>query len=176
MYQAAQNTAWGIGSICGASLGGLIADTIGWRWCFYLQVPISVVALVVGALVIVNPPSRASATDGTSQSLWKRVDFSGSLLLILGLSLQLLGLSLGGNELPWSSVWVILSLVGSCVLLALFFVVEARTSALPIIPLRMLRGTLPLSVQLANVCVGLSAYAVSILLPRSSLTNVLTVN
>lgn len=166
MYQAAQNTAWGIGSICGASLGGLIADSIGWRYCFYLQVPVSVVALIVGALVIVNPPNHVSAAESTGQTLWKKVDFSGSLLLILGLSLQLLGLSLGGNELPWSSAWVIMSLVGSCVLLILFFVVEARTSALPIIPLRMLRGRLPLSVQLANVCVGMAAYAVSTLSPR----------
>ncbi|KAL5334503.1 major facilitator superfamily-domain-containing protein [Aspergillus crustosus] len=162
MYQAAQNVLHGFGSICGASLGGSIANTIGWRWCFLLQVPVSIFALFVGRVVIpkpTKPPSQA----GTS--IWKQVDLTGALLLILGLSVQLVGLSLGGNELPWSNIWVILSLVGSVVFLAAFFVVEAKTSAIPVIPLRMLQGVLPVSTQIANICVGMAAYAFLFNLP-----------
>ena len=81
--------------------------------------------------------------------------------MILGLSSQLVGLSLGGNELPWSNIWVVLSLVGSLVLLGLFLVIEAKTSAIPLIPLRMLKGLRPISTQIANVCVGMAAYAVN---------------
>ena len=56
MYQALQNGIWGLGAICGASFGGAIADTISWRWCFLLQVPISAMALIVGYLAVKNQP------------------------------------------------------------------------------------------------------------------------
>ncbi|KAK0652719.1 major facilitator superfamily domain-containing protein [Cercophora newfieldiana] len=158
MYQALQNGMFGFGAICGASFGGSIADGIGWRWCFLLQVPISAFALVVGALVVKNPEGGFDLGDGV-RGVLTRVDFTGSLLLVTAISIQLVGLSLGGNELPWDSPWVVSSLVGSFGLFAVFLVVEARTRAIPIIPLRLLRGKLPILVQLANVCVGLSAYA-----------------
>ncbi|KAK0619657.1 major facilitator superfamily domain-containing protein [Immersiella caudata] len=164
MYQALQNGMFGFGAICGASFGGSIADGIGWRWCFLLQVPISVFALTVGALVVKNPEGGFDLGGGVRDVL-TRVDFTGSLLLVTAISIQLVGLSLGGNELPWGSPWVVSSLVGSFVLFAAFIVVEARTRAIPIIPLRLLRGKLPGLVQFANVCVGLSAYAYLFNLP-----------
>ncbi|KAL2870900.1 MDR family MFS transporter [Aspergillus lucknowensis] len=165
MYQAAQNVLHGFGSICGASLGGSIANTIGWRWCFLLQVPVSIFALFVGRVVIPRRERPASEEVGLKVSVWKQVDLTGALLLILGLSVQLVGLSLGGNELPWSNIWVITSLVGSVVLLGLFLLVEAKTSAIPVIPLRMLQGVLPVSTQIANICVGMAAYAFLFNLP-----------
>lgn len=165
MYQAAQNVLHGFGSICGASLGGTIANTIGWRWCFLLQVPVSLLALVVGRIVIPLPAAQVSVEDGNSRGLrgiWEQVDLAGALLLILGLSAQLVGLSLGGNDLPWGNIWVVGSLVISVFLLGMFLVVEARTSSAPVMPLRMLQGVLPVSTQIANVCVGMAAYAVSV--------------
>ncbi|KAK5168202.1 uncharacterized protein LTR77_006771 [Saxophila tyrrhenica] len=166
MYQALQNGLYGFGAICGASFGGTIADTIGWRWCFLLQVPISVTALLLGWLVIRNPPSTTGVDlTGGLKDAWQHIDLAGAFLLVSGLSIQLVGLSLGGNELPWSNPWVIISLVGSFGLLALFLVVEAKTSAIPIIPLKMLRGQLPISIQVANVCAGLAAYAYLFMLP-----------
>ena len=168
MYQALQNGMFGFGAICGASFGGSIADTIGWRWCFLLQVPISTFALVVGAFVIKNPEGGFGVSKGF-RDIWTKVDFSGALLLVVAISIQLVGLSLGGNELPWGSPWVIGSLAGSFALLGLFLVVEARTTAIPVIPLRMLRGRLPVSIQIANVCVGLSAYAVGFVARNASL-------
>ncbi|KAI2780497.1 MFS general substrate transporter [Daldinia loculata] len=164
MYQAMQNGIFGFGAICGASFGGSIADTIGWRWCFILQVPISVIALILGYVVIEN--QQISFSGGSSlKETWRRVDFLGSFLLVLAISVQLVGLSLGGNELPWSSPWVIISLGGSSVLFGIFFWVEGKTTAIPVIPLRMLRGRLPIFIQLSNVCAGLSAYAYLFLLP-----------
>jgi len=161
MYQALQNGIYGFGAIAGASFGGSIADHIGWRWCFLLQVPISILAIGVGYFVIKNPPVTFNIGDGFG-AVWKKVDVSGSLLLVAAVSVQLVGLSLGGNELPWSSPWVILILVGSIVLFALFLWVEAHTAAIPVIPLRLLRGRLPIATQLTNVCAGMAAYGVSV--------------
>lgn len=163
MYQAAQNVVNGFGSICGASLGGPIADAIGWRWCFILQVPVSVFAIVIGHLVVKDTRTSHKADIVRPRDIWRKVDLLGALLLVLGLSTQLAGLSLGGNELPWSSGIVIGCLVGSVVLLGLFLLVEGTTSAMPIIPLHMLKGTTAVSAQLANVCVGIAAYSVRLL-------------
>jgi MFS family permease len=165
MYQAMQNGVFGFGAIAGASFGGTIADHIGWRWCFLLQVPVSVMAFVVGWLVLKNQTGGFSL-DGGLGAMWEKVDFSGSLLLVVAISIQLVGLSLGGNELPWTSPWVVGSLVGSVLLFALFLRVEATTTAIPVIPLRMLKGRLPIATQIANVCAGMAAYGVGPRLPR----------
>ncbi|EAL93810.1 MDR family MFS transporter [Aspergillus fumigatus Af293] len=166
MYQALQNGMHGFGSICGASFGGSIVDTVGWRWCFLVQVPIGLFALITGHLVLHLPRHHQTFGQGRGfQAILRYVDLSGALLLILGLSSQLIGLSLGGNELPWSSIWVILSLMASLFLLGLFMLVEEKTPAVPLIPSRMLRGVMPVSTQIANVCVGMAAYAFLFTLP-----------
>ncbi|KAJ5081113.1 hypothetical protein N7456_013351 [Penicillium angulare] len=165
MYQAVQNGAYGFGAICGASFGGAIVDTIGWRWCFLVQVPVSLTVLVLGHFVLRFPPKQNTEEPGEQKGLWHQIDVSGSILLVLALSTQLIGLSLGGNELPWSSIWVILPLVASIVFLAGFITVEANTKAAPLIPLKMLRGLHPVSTQIANVCVGMAAYAFLFTLP-----------
>ncbi|ERS96025.1 hypothetical protein HMPREF1624_07561 [Sporothrix schenckii ATCC 58251] len=182
MYQAMQNGVYGFGAICGASFGGSITDTIGWRWCFAAQVPVSLAVFVLGLRVVQNP-AHMMMGDRSFRRTWARIDVTGALLLVVGVSVQLVGLSLGGNELPWSSPWVWLCLVGSVVLLALFLRVEGRReratdanadadadadgrrAVAPIIPLRMLRGRLPLATEAANVCVGFAAYAYLFTLP-----------
>ncbi|CAI7636784.1 unnamed protein product [Penicillium glandicola] len=166
MYQAIQNVSYGFGAICGASFGGAIVDSIGWRWCFLLQVPISLFALIMGYIVLKFPPRNIeSSPDGQKRGIWHQIDMLGACLLILALSAQLVGLSLGGNILPWTHIWVILPLLSSVVLLVAFVVVEAKTTAAPLIPLKMLRGQLAVSTQISNVCVGMAAYAYLFTLP-----------
>lgn len=145
---------------CLLSTESMLAN-IDRRWCFLLQVPVSAVALFLGWLVIGNPTTR----HFTWQEVKVRVDFTGALLLVVAVSIQLVGLSLGGNELPWSSGWVIGCLLGSIVLLAVFVWVEATTTAIPVIPLRQLSGRNPIAIQFANLCAGTAAYAYLFMLP-----------
>ena len=159
-----QNGVAGLGAICGASIGGIIADNIGWRWCFLLQAPLSIFALVVGALAVQD--QRADMLLPLEQGLravWKRVDFTGAVILVAAISLQLLGLSLGGNELPWDDPRVWGSFAGSLVLFAAFVLVESKTEAIPMIPLRLIKGRVPVATQIANICAGLAAYGVGVL-------------
>ncbi|KAH7368601.1 major facilitator superfamily domain-containing protein [Plectosphaerella cucumerina] len=171
MYQAIQNILVGLGAVSGASLGGVIAVEMGWRWCFALQVPVSLLAFAVGYAVLRDPPPpverMAQPTKGIRRlrSVLARLDVSGSLVLVLALSAQLAGLSLGGNEFAWSSAPVIASLVVSFVLLAVFLVIEANTRAFPIIPLEMLKGYKPVMVQLTNIFAGMAAYAYLFMVP-----------
>jgi MFS family permease len=165
MYQAAQNGLLGFGAICGASLGGVIADSVGWRWCFLCQVPVSMAGLMVGYFVIKNPPQdeHLDETEESRQiSLWTRIDLAGATLLVLGLSAQLTALSLGGNQYPWSDFRVITSFIVSVVILVAFVWVELRTKALPVLPMSMLHGRAVISNMVSNVLVGMSAFAVSI--------------
>ncbi|KAK4033374.1 major facilitator superfamily domain-containing protein [Parachaetomium inaequale] len=167
MYQAMQNILVGFGAVLGASLGGVIAESIGWRWCFLLQVPVSVVALVVGYVVLENPPCIVPISDPKHPflSAMRRLDLLGALVLVLGLVAQLMGLSLGGNDFPWASPVVVGSLAGSVVLLLLFVEIEATTKAIPMIPLRMLQGWQPTSLQLTNLFSGMAAYAYMFMVP-----------
>ncbi|KAL7929798.1 major facilitator superfamily domain-containing protein [Trichoderma chlorosporum] len=164
MWQALQNGVNGFGAICGASFGGTVADYFGWRWCFLLQVPFSIFAYVAGYIVLKNQ-HRGIASEGGLGAVWKRVDFSGALLLVVAVSTQLLGMSLGGNELPWGSPWVIGSLLISLVLFVVFFRVEGKTTAMPIIPLRLFQGAMPIATQIANICAGMSTYGYLFMLP-----------
>ncbi|OQU96190.1 hypothetical protein CLAIMM_02303 [Cladophialophora immunda] len=159
MYQACQNVLHGFGSICGASLGGLIADHIGWRWCFLLQVPVSTFAFVVGHLVIKRTETKKLAADEESSgsakrsSKWEQIDLSGALLLVLGLSAQLGAMTMGGNNYPWSDIRVIFAMILSVILILIFVMVELRTKAVPVMPMSMLHGILAISNQISNVCV-----------------------
>jgi len=163
MYQAMQNILFGFGAVLGASMGGAIVDSIGWRWCFLLQVPISALALVVGYRVLENPEHTVAKLHPTNRfrSAMKHLDLSGASLLVIGLVVQLLGLSFGGNEYSWDSATVVTLLVGSTLLLVGFILVEAWTTAIPMIPLRMLKGWQPTAIQLTNVFSGMASYAVS---------------
>lgn len=131
------------------------------------QVPVSAFACVVGYFVVKDLHSSTFLENDQEglvkpkTSTWKQIDLSGAFLLVLGLSAQLAALSMGGNNYPWSDIRVIASLAISVVLLAAFVVVESRTEAIPVMPMSMLRGTLAISNQISNVCVGMAAYAVS---------------
>ncbi|KAK3381747.1 major facilitator superfamily domain-containing protein [Podospora didyma] len=167
MYQAMQNILVGTGAVLGASLGGMIAESIGWRYCFLLQVPVSLLALVVGYYVLENPSSTVIELAPNRQlgSALRHVDLSGASFLVLGLVSQLAGLSFGGNEYPWNSAPVIGTLVGSSVLLAVFLLIEAETKAIPMIPLRMLKAWQAVAIQLTNVFAGMASYAYMFMIP-----------
>ena len=175
MYQAMQNILVGFGAVLGASLGGMIAETIGWRWCFLSQVPVSILALVVGYYVLENPPHTVLDTitelspRGRFRAALEHVDLWGSLFLVVALLTQLVGLTFGGNEYAWDSLPVVGALIGSSLLLAAFVGIEASTTAIPMIPLRMLSRWQPVAVQLTNVFSGMAAYAVS-WQPRPTMT------
>ncbi|KAJ9156229.1 Mfs transporter [Pleurostoma richardsiae] len=169
MYQAFQNVLHGLGSICGASLGGLICDAIGWRFCFLLQVPVSVAALIIGKLAI---PEKLKVEGDNNFDLqakrpskWEQIDLSGAGLLFTGLSLQLAAMSMGSNGMSWANPAVVICLVCSCLLLAGFFTVETKTRAIPIMPLGMLKSTERAALLIINACLGISGYGFLFLMP-----------
>ncbi|KAF7949948.1 uncharacterized protein EAE97_003457 [Botrytis byssoidea] len=111
-----------IGRSIGGPSGGLLADTIGWRWSFIGQGPLMLFAI---ALPI-------QAKDGPSKL--RRIDFVGAFLLTGTIAAFLGSLSLGGQALPWSHPTVLGLLLGSVVLGAIFVGYEVKVAAEPIFP------------------------------------------
>lgn len=132
LLQGLGNICYGLGSGLGGVLGGLINDTWGWRWAFLVQVPFIVISGCV-VFFTVNIPVKE-----TFKSRLKRVDFLGSISLVITLVLLLLGLNSGGNLVPWNHPLVSASLALAGISLCVFIYVEDRIASEPIIPVRLL--------------------------------------
>ncbi|MHB8671970.1 MAG: MFS transporter, partial [Acidimicrobiales bacterium] len=124
--------------VLGVVAGGPIVEAFGWRWIFVAQVPFTIMALLLGSLVL--PRSERGARQ--------LVDWAGAGTLGLGVTSLLVGLN-RGPVVGWSSPLIVVSLVLSVAGLCAFVVVERRSPA-PLIPLAWLRRrnfSLPMTVQ-----------------------------
>lgn len=129
---------WGLASVLGPTAGGYITDNLDWRWVFYVNVPVGLIAL---AVLLTTFPNMKPA------GLRKSIDWAGAGTLIAGLTPLLVALSLGGSkDWAWDSANTLgLIGVGVAFLLAFLFV-ESRAKE-PIIPLDLFKNrTFTLSV------------------------------
>lgn len=136
---------YGLAGAAGPPLGGLLTDTLGWRWVFWVSVPVGLAS--AAAILLTFPAHRArSEEEGPRPSL----DGWGMLTLVGWVVPLLTALTCGGRDLPWSSPLVLALFGGAAVLLALFVRVERRAAA-PVMPLELLRD--PFLVRCAMVVV-----------------------
>lgn len=145
-----------VGTIGGPLLGGVITDSLGWRWNFYVGVPIAAVALVLlqKTLKLPTRPKRAPS-----------IDYLGAILISAGVSLLLIWVSLGGSQFSWGSAASISMITGAIVVLLAAIWVESRATE-PIIPLTLFRNrTIALAV-VAAVVMGIMMFATSLFLSQ----------
>ncbi len=128
-YQGALGAVFGVTTVLGPTLGGLFTDHLSWRWCFYVNIPVAVVMLAMTARYI---PSVRSAAKPL-------IDYAGIVLVALGASALILGLSWGGNEYAWGSATIIGLFVASVLLLTAFVFVELRATE-PMLPMHLFRN------------------------------------
>jgi EmrB/QacA subfamily drug resistance transporter len=128
-YQGALGAVFGVTTVVGPLLGGFFTDHLTWRWAFWINVPVAVVVLIVGAVAI---PALAKSSKPV-------IDYAGILFVGLGASGLTLATSWGGNEYAWTSPVVIGLFLGSAAMLAVFVWVETR-AADPILPIRLFRS------------------------------------
>ncbi|KAI9666886.1 MAG: hypothetical protein M1831_001391 [Alyxoria varia] len=159
LWQGIGNIAFGAGSGLGGIFGGYINDTWSWRWAFLIQAPFVVVSGLIVFFTVKIPVKE------TNSARIKRVDFTGSFLLVLSLVLLLLGLNSGGNIVPWSHPLVYVSLPLSVLLLALFVYQEDRRAHEPVIPVRLLLNRTVTSACLANWFTTMAYFAFLIYAP-----------
>lgn len=125
-YQGALGAVFGVTTVVGPTLGGVFTDHATWRWCFYVNVPVAIVMVVMAARTI---PVVRSAVRPV-------IDYAGIALVALGASGLVLGLEWGGNTYAWGSAVIIGLFAGSLVLLAAFVLVELRAEE-PMLPMHL---------------------------------------
>jgi EmrB/QacA subfamily drug resistance transporter len=124
-YQGLFGAVFGTSSVLGPWLGGLLTDHLSWRWVFYVNIPVGLVAL---AFIIFQMPALKPKLERKVT-----IDWWGSLLLLVSVVPLLVALSLGGQEYPWVSAPII-GLFGLAVAGAAGFILVEKRAAEPIIP------------------------------------------
>jgi EmrB/QacA subfamily drug resistance transporter len=128
-YQGYFGGVFGVATVIGPLLGGFFVDNLSWRWIFYVNIPIGIVALTVIAFAFHVPVVKQR----------HQMDYLGAILLAAALSSVVLFTSLGGTTYPWGS-WQIATLVAlSLILVPAFIWVESRADE-PIIPLSLFKN------------------------------------
>lgn len=132
-WQGVLNVIWAFGNAFGASAGGLLADTIGWRWAFLLQVPFALLAFISVSFSL-HLPTRDS---GDFYTKLRRVDFVGAVALISMVFFLLLALDRGGN-VGWNDRVAQYSLIAFAVFASIFAFVEMEWAREPFAPKRII--------------------------------------
>ena len=145
-----------LATVGGPLLGGLIVDTqwLGWRWCFFLGVPIAVIALFVLQFTLRLPTIRRDNV---------KIDYLGATFITAGVSLLLVWISFVDDAFAWAS-WQTGAMVGGwLILLALAVIVEAR-AAEPVIPLRIVKQRTTALAILGSLAVGMAMFGGAVFL------------
>ncbi|WP_051367674.1 MDR family MFS transporter [Hamadaea tsunoensis] len=145
-----------VATVGGPLLGGLIVDTawLGWRWCFFVGVPIAALAFIVLQKTLHLPTVRRSDV---------KIDYLGAGLIAAGVSVLLIWVSFVGNSFDWLS-WQTLVMAGSgVILLALAVFVESRAKE-PVVPLDIIKRRTPALAILASLAVGMAMFGGAVFL------------
>lgn len=153
-WQGLVGAVFGVSAIVGPSLGGWITDHWGWRWVFYVNMPVGALALLTTGLTM---PKLASGRH-------HNIDYLGAALLVAGVTPMLLAFSWAGTEYPWSSAQIIGLFTVSTLFLALFILVELR-AAEPILDLRLFQNRIFTPTLLAAFFTSIGFFGTILYLP-----------
>lgn len=123
-YQGLFGAVFGTTSVLGPLLGGVFVDQLSWRWVFYVNLPVGIVALLVIAAVLHIPAGREKHI----------IDYAGTGLIATVAAGLVLVASLGGNTWPWDS-WELIGTAALTVTAAALFILVERRAAEPVLPL-----------------------------------------
>ncbi|MGH9170526.1 MAG: MDR family MFS transporter [Acidimicrobiales bacterium] len=128
-YQGLFGAVFGVASIAGPLLGGVFVEQLSWRWIFYINVPIGIVALAV----------IASQVPGHLRRVPHVIDYLGASILILAAGALVLFTSLGGTTYPWGSPTIVGLGVAGGIFVVVFALVERRATE-PVLPLHLFKN------------------------------------
>jgi EmrB/QacA subfamily drug resistance transporter len=153
-YMGLIGSVFAVASVAGPLLGGFFVDQISWRWVFYVNMPVGVLAIliVIFRLHLQTPQTR------------HRIDYVGATLLAGGVGALILLTSWGGNEYPWRSTTIAGLGIGGLAMLAAF-IWQERRAAEPIVPLTLFRSTVFNVSSAMGATIGMAMFGAIIFIP-----------
>ena len=153
-YTGLFGAVFGVASIMGPLLGGFLTDHLSWRWIFYVNLPLGVIAFFVLAVALPTATTRVHHV----------IDYLGTAVLGAGLSAIVLATSLGGNTYAWGSPEIIGMAVAGAGLLAAFPLVERRARE-PVLPLRLFKNRVFVVAGAVSFIVGFALFGAVTYMP-----------
>jgi EmrB/QacA subfamily drug resistance transporter len=153
-YQGYLGAVFALSSVAGPLIGGFLVDNLDWRWVFFVNLPIGIVALLVTRRVLRLPRHRTE----------RSIDYLGAALLVTGVSALLLVAAWGGTEHAWTSPTILWLGIGGSVL-SLAFLLRQRLAREPIIPLRLFSSPTFSLVSAGAFVVGATMFGAIVFLP-----------
>ena len=154
-YMAPIGAVFGLSAVAGPLVGGFFTDSaaLGWQWCFWINLPVGIAALIVGWFALTLPRRRSSAP----------IDYAGIAALSVATTALILFTDLGGSE-GWTS-WPVLGLAGLFVAgVAVLIPIELR-AAEPVIPMSLFRNRTFVIATSLGALVGLGMFSAIAFVP-----------
>ncbi|KAH9940252.1 efflux pump antibiotic resistance protein [Amylocystis lapponica] len=149
-YQGYLGVSMALSGGIGPLVGGLFSQLVSWRWCFWINVPIEMVAIV--AIVWLLPLKKV---EGSTRQKLKKIDYLGVAIIVTSIVLVLLSLNWGGTTFAWDSVQILCTLLIGVTLMAVFILVEGRLAQLPIVPLHIFRSRTVVGLYFCTFATGI---------------------
>src|SRR6478609_2373314 len=143
-----------LATIGGPLLGGVITDTIGWRWNFFVALPFAIAALIILQRTLHLPKHPKQKA---------RIDYFGIVLLAASVSLLLIWVSIAGDSFDWWSTETVL-MVGGAILAALLFVIVELRAQDPLVPMSLFRNRTFTLAVIASIATGIAMFGASVFL------------
>lgn len=154
-----------LGSVIGAPLGGVITDNFGWRYCFYINLPLLIISLYVAIYLLTDYNLAEQEEHTTTFERFKKIDYLGAGTVVSAVVCLLLATSMGGNSRAWSDPLVYGLLISSIIFAVLFCYIEAKIALNPLMPWPIISSRTPLACSLANFFVIMGSFAMTYTTP-----------
>lgn len=153
-YSGYFGAVFGVSSLSGPLLGGWITDNLSWRWIFYINLPVGIVALIVTSMALKMPVVKRDA----------KIDYLGSATIVGAVSSLLLYLNWAGEHYGWRAPEA-LAFVLAAIVLTVAFIFAERRAIEPIIPLRLFRNPIFSVGNAFGFLIGFALFGGAIYLP-----------
>ncbi|MFH7593701.1 MDR family MFS transporter [Streptomyces racemochromogenes] len=153
-YQGMMAGVMALAMIGGPLVGGTITDHMGWRWSFYINLPLGAVALAMVSAVLHLPKKKAQG----------KIDYLGAALLTVAITSTVLVTTWGGTEYAWGSGQIIGLIVAGVLAVAAFLYVETK-AAEPVMPLHIFRSRNFTLMSVIGFLVGFAMFGGVLYLP-----------